>query len=100
MVISIMTEITPKCECRRFVCEPIREVEDGILVPSDKMRIRFHKSELGHIDYSDIIESGVVTCEIKEAGQHKALQPRLLGAISLKAITNEFIEAKGWGNEK
>lgn len=89
-----------KCECRRFVCEPIREVEDGVLVPSNKLRIRFHKNEFGHIDYSDIIESSVVTCEIKEAGQHKALQPRLLGAVSLKAITDDFIEAKGWKDEE
>lgn len=92
--------IEAKCECSRFVCEPIREVENGVLVPSNKLRIRFHKNEAGHIDYSDIIESGLVDCEIKEAGQHKALQPRLLGSVSLKAITKEYMEAKGWNYEE
>lgn len=91
-----MSEISAKCECRNFVCEPIREVEDGVLVPSENIRIRFHKNAFGRIDYSDIIETGIVNCEIKEYGQHKAVLPRKLGAVSLKRITDEFMEEMGW----
>ena len=95
-----MTEIMPTCECRRFICEPIMEFEDGEPKPSETTRIRFHKNGSGHIDGSDVIEKGVVNCEIKEAGRYKAAIVYKIGAVTMKSITEEFMDMKGWHNDE
>jgi len=88
-----MSEIIPRCECRRFICEPIQEFVNGENRDSN-IRIRLHKNESGRIDHTQIIESNIVDCEIKEAGQHAAIT-RHMGELSIKNITKEFMEARG-----
>lgn len=82
------------CECQRFICEPVKEFVNGVSVDST-VRLRTHKGE----NNTQLIESSVVDCEIKNAGQFAAIQ-RHIGELSLKEITKEFMEAKGWNYEE
>lgn len=93
-----MTEQMPTCECRRFICEPIQEYVDGEKSGNPTLRLRSHKNENGLIDHTQIIESNIVDCEIKEAGQFAAVN-RHLGQLSIKKITEEFMYMKGWSDE-
>lgn len=87
----------PTCECRRFTCVAVEEFFNGEIKPSQTSRIRLHKNEIsGRIDGSDIVESGIVTCEIKEAGQFAGKDVvRHMGELSLKKITKSFMIDKG-----
>lgn len=85
-----------KCECERFICAPVQEFVDGEQVDSDRLRVRFDKGESGHITGSNIIETGLVDCEIKHAGQiARKIICRSMGELSIKQITKDFMVERG-----